>query len=357
MVRSCLSDSMAYHPAMDLLLFRHGIAEPSSAAVDDADRALTDEGRDRTRAAARGLLRLLPGIDLILTSPKVRARQTAELLSEVMGVKPRVLDALGEGSIRDVAAALADLEEPIVAVVGHEPQLSLLAEYLLGGPDANAFLILKKASAALLEVGECRDPGSANLLWSVPPRALRLLATAAESYMPQTSTLVPIRRLHAHRRWVNDRLRDAAEQLTDEQLDQPFEIGMGSIRSTLTHLYAAEYVWLEALRSNPTPPAPASIRFPDTATGLDAWRALENHWQDYLDQLTEEALDQPVAKVSTSSGAGRRFETPRLDVLLHVCTHAQYTTAQAINMMRRVGVPAQALPDSMLITMSREQRV
>lgn len=165
---------------MQLLIFRHGLAEPRNNERDDADRALTEEGVERTRESARGLLRLIPGLDTILTSPKLRARQTAELLSEVTGVKPTILEALGEGTIREVVAELGRHEEPIVAVVGHEPQLSLMAEYLLAGPEANSFLILKKAGAALLEISDYSDPGTANLLWSVTPQALRLLSTAAE---------------------------------------------------------------------------------------------------------------------------------------------------------------------------------
>lgn len=165
---------------MQLLIFRHGIAQPHGTTPDDADRVLTDEGIERTRESARGLLRLIPGLDAILTSPKARARQTAELLSEVTGVKPQTLDALGEGTLGEVVGELALHAAPIVAIVGHEPQLSMVAEYLLAGSEANSFLILKKAGAALLEIGDYNDPGTANLLWSVPPQALRLLSTAAE---------------------------------------------------------------------------------------------------------------------------------------------------------------------------------
>ena len=62
-----------------------------------------------------------------------------------------------------------------------------------------------------------------------------------------------------------------------------------------------------------------------------------------------------VYKVSTSSWAGGRFGTRRSDILLHVCTHGQYTTAQVVNMFRQVGVAA--LPDVMLISLAREEPV
>ena len=57
--------------------------------------------------------------------------------------------------------------------------------------------------------------------------------------------------------------------------------------------------------------------------------------------------------MSTSSGFGRRLAVRRGDVLLHLSLHAQYTTAQAVNMLRRLGVSP--LPDVMLITLARAQ--
>src|SRR5438132_6714136 len=59
-----------------------------------------------------------------------------------------------------------------------------------------------------------------------------------------------LKRLHQHRSWVNGNLLTAAASLTDEQLRSPFQIGQGSIWKSLVHLYAAEYVWLEALFGN-----------------------------------------------------------------------------------------------------------
>ena len=83
------------------------------------------------------------------------------------------------------------------------------------------------------------------------------------------------------------------------------------------------------------------------------WTALDERWQSYLRVLSPGSLDDIVYKVSTSSGYGKRHGTRRGDVLLHVCTHAQYTAAQAINMLRHVGV--RSLPDVMLITLARSE--
>jgi uncharacterized damage-inducible protein DinB len=174
-----------------------------------------------------------------------------------------------------------------------------------------------------------------------------------------------IRRLHQHRMWVNGQLLDAVQNLNEKQLRQPMAIGQGSVWKTLTHLLAAEFVWLEALDGNENPLLPGDVpgKLPgNQETGgaiasLDElrsrWRALDERWHDYLAHLTDESLDEVVYKISTSSGLGKRYGTRRGDVLLHVCTHAQYTTAQLVNMLRQLGVTS--LPDVMLITLARSE--
>ena len=91
---------------------------------------------------------------------------------------------------------------------------------------------------------------------------------------------------------------------------------------------------------------------------LDRWGELDQRWNRYLDSLTDESLDEIVYKTSTSSGPGKRHGkrhgTTRSDVLIHVCTHAQYTTAQLINMLRQLG--ENDLPDVMLISLARQEQ-
>jgi uncharacterized damage-inducible protein DinB len=172
-----------------------------------------------------------------------------------------------------------------------------------------------------------------------------------------------LHRLHQHRSWVNSNLLAAAATLSEEQLRAPFAIGQGSIWRSLTHLYAAEYVWLEALQGNEEALTPGDVRgqLPGNQQGEGAlteledlrqkWSALEQRWTAYLTTLTPESLEEIVYRKSTSFGVGKRFGTHRADVLLHVCTHAQYTTAQVVNMLRQSG--AEKLPETMLISLAR----
>src|SRR5690606_368546 len=100
-------------------------------------------------------------------------------------------------------------------------------------------------------------------------------------------------------------------------------------------------------------PAPADIAFATFAELGDAWDASESAWSAYLAELSPADLDRPVSQVVSAGGNSQPLTTALLDVLLHVCPHAQYTTAQAVNMLRQLGVPAPDLPPTMLISMAR----
>jgi phosphohistidine phosphatase len=151
---------------MELLLVRHGIAADGSP---DESRALTKEGRRKTRAAARGLAALVD-IGVVATSPLTRAVQTAELL----GTAVVIVDALRPGRpLREALAWIRSRRERRITLVGHEPHLSTLASWLMTGHE-HSVLAMKKSQAVLLEM-DAWEPGTARLLWSLPPRASRAL--------------------------------------------------------------------------------------------------------------------------------------------------------------------------------------
>jgi phosphohistidine phosphatase len=163
---------------MDVCLVRHAIAEDRDPArwPDDARRPLTPEGAERFRRAARGLHRLVPEVDAVLTSPYVRAAQTAEILREESGwPEAERCDALA--AVASPADVLPHLRgkagAAAVALVGHEPFLSLLASLLLTGADERLALELKKGGVVLLAFPGEPSPGAASLRWSAPPRLLR----------------------------------------------------------------------------------------------------------------------------------------------------------------------------------------
>ncbi len=163
---------------MQLLVFRHGIAQDISEAGSDENRALTEDGIQKTRKAALGLAKLIDRPDVILTSPLVRARQTADILGEVLHSEPRVLKALAYGPAGAVIGQLRRRREETVIVVGHEPTLSQVVEMLLTGNEPSHFVQMKKAGCACVDtpLPDHGVIGGGRLLWLATPRMLRGMA-------------------------------------------------------------------------------------------------------------------------------------------------------------------------------------
>jgi len=162
---------------MLIILFRHGPAGVQDPArwPSDIDRPLTPKGVERTRMAVRGLARLVHEVAFILTSPYVRAKETAVILGEVFGVGAvDTVDALASGaSPRGVLAAIEKFHpERTVILVGHEPDLGMLAGAMIGSARA---LPLKKAGACAIMFDAAARAGGGSLAWHVPPRILRKL--------------------------------------------------------------------------------------------------------------------------------------------------------------------------------------
>ena len=171
--------------SMMVVLFRHGPAghRDKSRWPDDTRRPLSTSGIERTRAAAHGLLGLLPRTPHVLTSPLVRAEQTAKILVEAAKAEaPELIAALAPGHTpRTVIRRLAECStNDVVVLVGHEPGLGELAGMLVGGTNGPP-LPLKKAGAAVVSfVGPVRI-GDGRLNAMLPPRLLRRLGRHRKS--------------------------------------------------------------------------------------------------------------------------------------------------------------------------------
>lgn len=159
---------------MHLLVFRHGVAEDHAADGTDAARALTEQGVERTRAAARGLAKLVDAPQTILSSPKLRALQTAREAAAVFGREVEVMDDLADGPPDAALAALAARPEGSAMIVGHEPMLSELVEQVCTGGRRVGFVQMRKAGCAYLDVSfDTAGAPSGTLLWLATPKMLR----------------------------------------------------------------------------------------------------------------------------------------------------------------------------------------
>jgi len=164
--------------AVQLYLIRHGIAaERGEAYPDDSQRPLTAEGISRLRKQVKGLNALGVRLDVIISSPLVRTRQTADIVSDGLAGKPDVVlsDALApEGTSTVVFQELArHAKKRAVALVGHEPNLGQLAARLIGTRHALEF---KKGGVCRIDVESLPPKGAGSLRYFLPPRLLRQLA-------------------------------------------------------------------------------------------------------------------------------------------------------------------------------------
>jgi phosphohistidine phosphatase len=139
-------------------LLRHAEAEDGSP---DAERPLTEKGRGQADTAGRALAAMGVPMDACVTSPKVRARDTAELACKSLGIEPREDDRLEGGPFdpREVTEGLGDH----VLLVGHDPDFSLAVNHMTG-----AQVRMKKGGVAAADRGE--------LIVLLRPAELELLA-------------------------------------------------------------------------------------------------------------------------------------------------------------------------------------
>jgi phosphohistidine phosphatase len=161
----------------ELYLIRHGIAaERGDAWPDDAKRPLTEQGMTRLRKGARGLVALVGSFDVVITSPLVRAKQTADIVASVFDPRPPIvtIDSLApEGSVQ---AVLADLEKQSrrerIVLVGHEPGIGELAARLAGSRSSFEF---KKGAVCRIDVETLPPARPGTLRWFVTPKILRMI--------------------------------------------------------------------------------------------------------------------------------------------------------------------------------------
>ncbi|CAN5545898.1 phosphohistidine phosphatase SixA [soil metagenome] len=163
---------------MDLYLIRHAVAfdRDYERWPNDADRPLTPEGEDDFRLAAGGLSNVVCQVEVLLSSPYVRAWQTAKILSaDASWPAPGIFQALEpDVSPHKIALALRTYAEAdSLALVGHRPSLHELAAYLLTGEGDMLNIGLKKGGAACIRFDGAPERGAGKLRWLLTPKILR----------------------------------------------------------------------------------------------------------------------------------------------------------------------------------------
>jgi len=160
---------------LELYLIRHGLAgDRGPEWPDDSKRPLTADGLAKLRKEAHGLHALDVTFDVIVTSPLVRTRQTADVFAEVLTVKSPIVSADALAPAGTPAAVIQEIGRQArkgrVALVGHEPNLGELAAQLI---HARSPLSFKKGGICRIDFDEAPPKGMGSLVWFLPPRVLR----------------------------------------------------------------------------------------------------------------------------------------------------------------------------------------
>ena len=141
--------------------------------------------------------------------------------------------------------------------------------------------------------------------------------------------------LFEYNRWANRRTREAVARATPEQFARDVGGSYGSLRNTLAHLIASEWVWLRRWQGT----SPTSPPFPDddlTVENLTSlWQPIEAQTQAFVDSLDDEGVEQSIDYRSTR---GDPFTTPLWQQLQHVVNHSSYHRGQVVTLLRQLGV-------------------
>lgn len=166
---------------MKLILFRHGLAmerdEAFKSKIDDSMRPLVEKGKERSKKMAKFLKEECDDFQVIVTSPLLRAKQTADIIREIIPFNQYlestelVPEAPPQAFVKWVQAKI--MRATSLVAVGHDPQLSVLASWLLAG-ESESFIELKKSGVICLEVESFDQLAAkgAELKWVVTPKML-----------------------------------------------------------------------------------------------------------------------------------------------------------------------------------------
>jgi len=156
---------------MELYLLRHAHAgDPAKWHAGDADRPLSRRGRGQAERLGRFLARSGFRPDAIISSPKRRASETAEIVAEALGVSWRTDDRLASGfDLWDLERLVREAANPArLMIVGHDPDFSALLAELTGAPA----MPMPKGALARVDIDGPPGAGTAVLRWLVPPELL-----------------------------------------------------------------------------------------------------------------------------------------------------------------------------------------
>jgi uncharacterized damage-inducible protein DinB len=153
--------------------------------------------------------------------------------------------------------------------------------------------------------------------------------------MSETISLATLNELFDYNYWARDRQLQSCAGLTEEQFLRPLGNSFPSLRDTLTHLVAVEWLWLERWRGQAPRTLLAPAEFPTLAALSQRWQMVERAMREYLAGLSEEALECPLTCIGTR---GQAWTYPLWRMITHLLHHQSYHRGQVTALLRQLGV-------------------
>jgi len=150
--------------------------------------------------------------------------------------------------------------------------------------------------------------------------------------------------LYAYNRWANVRIFDAAAKLTAEQYTRDLSNSFRSVRDTLTHILAAEWIWLKRWHGESPKALLDPADFPNLVALRAKWMEAEREQTAFVNSLTDERLNAPISYINTK---GKTWTYPLWQMMQHLVNHSTYHRGQVTTMLRQFGA-APAATDFLL---------
>jgi uncharacterized damage-inducible protein DinB len=143
--------------------------------------------------------------------------------------------------------------------------------------------------------------------------------------------------LYEYNRWANAQVLDAVSALTPEQFTQDLSNSHRCVRDTLTHILAAEWIWLRRWHGVSPKALLNPADFPDIDSLRTRWAEVERGQTEFIASLTDESLQRVIAYINTK---GEEWKYPLGQMMQHVVNHSSYHRGQVTTMLRQVGATA-----------------
>jgi len=152
--------------------------------------------------------------------------------------------------------------------------------------------------------------------------------------------------LYKYNRWANATVLDAVSKLTPEQLTRDLQSSHRSVRDTLAHILAAEWIWLERWKAASPKALLTPTDFPTVESLATRWARVEGDCTEFINGITDESLAEVITYTNTK---GEEWAYPLGQMLQHVMNHSSYHRGQVVTMLRQLG--AEVNPVDLLVFM------